>query len=156
MNFCVAILILKMEENTQHFQHIMLYYFNKGKNATETQKMICAVYGDGAVTDRTCQKWFAKFRAEDFSRDDWVHQLRLTAIEALTENTEHYTTQETANILKISKSTVIGENEKRVFYFMEKTRLTFWPTQYLAYRNLPEGTRKEVYEYAEQHYVVLF
>ena len=22
---------------------------------------ICAVYGEGAVTDRTCQKWFAKF-----------------------------------------------------------------------------------------------
>ena len=30
--FCVAILILKMLENTQHFQHIMLYYFKKGRN----------------------------------------------------------------------------------------------------------------------------
>ena len=37
MTFCVAILILKMEENT-HFQHIMLYYFKKGKHATETQR----------------------------------------------------------------------------------------------------------------------
>ena len=27
-----------MEEDTQHFQHIVLYYFSKGKNATETQK----------------------------------------------------------------------------------------------------------------------
>ena len=60
MNFCAAILILKMEEN-MHFQCILLYYFKKGKNATETQKRICAVYGEGAVTDRTCQKWFAKF-----------------------------------------------------------------------------------------------
>ena len=51
MNFCVAILILNMEENQQHFWYIMLYYFKKGKNATETQKMICAVYGEGAVTD---------------------------------------------------------------------------------------------------------
>ena len=59
-----------MEENTQHFQHIMLYYFKKGKNATEMQKKICAVYGEGAVTDWTCQKWFAKFRAGDFSLDD--------------------------------------------------------------------------------------
>ena len=33
MNFCVAILILKVEETTQHFWHIMLYYFKKGKNA---------------------------------------------------------------------------------------------------------------------------
>ena len=38
----------------------MLYYFKEGKNTTETQNKICAVYGEGAVTDRTCQKWFAK------------------------------------------------------------------------------------------------
>ena len=44
-----------------HFRHIMLYYLQKGKNTIETQKKICAVYGEGAVTDRTCQKWFAKF-----------------------------------------------------------------------------------------------
>ena len=43
------------------FQHVILYYFKKGKNATETQKKICAVYGEGAVTDQTCQKWFVKF-----------------------------------------------------------------------------------------------
>ena len=60
MNFCAAILTLKMEEDMQHFWHIMLYYFKKGKNATET-KRICAVYGEGAVTDRTCEKWFVKF-----------------------------------------------------------------------------------------------
>ena len=29
----------------------MLYYFKKGKNATEMQKKICAVYGEGTVTD---------------------------------------------------------------------------------------------------------
>ena len=39
----------------------MIYYFKKGKNATEMQKNICAVYGEGAVTDQTCQKWFVKF-----------------------------------------------------------------------------------------------
>ena len=50
VNFYVAILILKMEEHMQHFCHIMLYYFKKGKNATEMQKQICAVYGEGAVT----------------------------------------------------------------------------------------------------------
>ena len=45
----------------QHFQHIMLYYFKKGKNTTEMQKKICAVYGKDAVIDQTFQKWFAKF-----------------------------------------------------------------------------------------------
>ena len=44
-----------MEENKQHFQHIMLYCFKKGKNATEMQKTVCAVYREGAVTDGMCQ-----------------------------------------------------------------------------------------------------
>ena len=39
----------------------MLYYFKKGKDATETQKQIDAVYGEDTVTDGTCQKWFGKF-----------------------------------------------------------------------------------------------
>ena len=25
------------------------------------KKKMCAMYGEGAVTDRMCQKWFAKF-----------------------------------------------------------------------------------------------
>ena len=45
----------------QHFWHIMLYYFRKGKNATETQRKIYAIYGEGSVTDQTCQKWYVKF-----------------------------------------------------------------------------------------------
>ena len=45
----------------QHFQCIMLYYFKVGKDTTKMQRKICAVYGEGAVIDQTCQKWFAKF-----------------------------------------------------------------------------------------------
>ena len=49
----------------------MLYYFKKGKSATEMQKKVfCAAYGEDAVTDQTCQEWFAKFHAGDFSLDN--------------------------------------------------------------------------------------
>ena len=75
-----------LEEKKQCFQHVMLYYFKKGKNTTETQKKICAVYGEGAVTDRTCQKWFAKFHAGDFSNWMMLHgrvdQLKLIMIKS--------------------------------------------------------------------------
>ena len=47
----------------QHFRHIMLCYFKKGRNTIEMQKKICAVYGEGSVTDQTCQKWLVKFHA---------------------------------------------------------------------------------------------
>ena len=63
VNFCVAILTLKMEEDMQHIWHIMLYYFKSSRNTTETpkKKRIYAVYGEGTVTDPMCQKWFVKF-----------------------------------------------------------------------------------------------
>ena len=84
----------------------MLYYFKKGKNTAEVQKKICAVYGEGAVTDRMCHKWFAKFCAGDFSLDDppWSDQLKLMVISPDTENNQHCSTWEVANILKIPKS----------------------------------------------------
>ena len=61
VNFCAAILTLKMEEGTQDFQCIMLHYFKKGKNTTEMQEKICAEYGEGAVTVQMCQNLFVKF-----------------------------------------------------------------------------------------------
>ena len=73
------------------------------------QKTICAMYGEGAVTDQTCQQWFAKFCAGDFSLDDAPRSGRPVEvdsdqIETLIENNQRYTMQEIADILKISKS----------------------------------------------------
>ena len=137
MNFCVAILILKMEEKKQHFWHSMHYYFKKGKNTTETQKKICAVYGEGAVTDWTCQKWFAKFYAGDFSLDDAPQSGRPVEvdsdqIETLTENNQHYTTGEIADILKMSKSSV--ENHLHQFGYVNC--FDVWVPHKLTEKNL--------------------
>ena len=88
----------------------MLYYFKKGKkNTTEMQKKTCAVYGEGAVTDGTCQNWFAKFCARDFSLDDAPQSGRQVEvdsdqIETLIENNQCYTMQEIADIRKVYRS----------------------------------------------------
>ena len=58
-----------MAEKSNIFAPFVLYYFKKGKNTSEMRKKICAVYGEGAVTDRTRHKWFVKFYAGDFSLD---------------------------------------------------------------------------------------
>ena len=104
-----------MEENKHHFWHIMLYYFKKDKHATETQKKICIVYREGAVTNRMCQKWFVKFHAGDFSLDGapWSgrpDEVDSDQIETLIGNNQCYTMQEIANILKISKSSIEFEH----------------------------------------------
>ena len=85
----------------------MLNYFMNGKNATETPKKIFAVYGEGAVTDIGCQKWFEKFCVIDFSLDNALQSGRPVEvdsdqIETLIKTNQCYTMQETANILKIS------------------------------------------------------
>ena len=58
------------------------------------QKRICAVYGESAVTDQTCQKLFAKFCAGDFSLDDASRSGRPVEvdykIETLIETNQHY------------------------------------------------------------------
>ena len=60
-------------------------------------KTICAVYGEGAVTDQMCQKWFVKFGARDFSLDVAPQSGRLVEIdrdhiETLIENNQCYST----------------------------------------------------------------
>ena len=115
----------------------MLYYFKKGKNTTETQKKICAVYGEGAVTNGMCQKWFAKFCAGDFSLDSSPQLGRLVEvdshqIETLSENNQHYTTWEIADILKISKSSV--ENHLHQLGYIH--RFDVWVARELSEKNL--------------------
>ena len=82
------------------------------------------------MTDQTCQKWFVKFYAGDFSLDDAPLLGRQVEVdsdqtETLIENNQHYISREKANILKLSKSIVIGENEKCIFYFTKKIIWTF-------------------------------
>ena len=70
-----------------------------------------------------CQKWFAKFCAGDFLLDD-APQLGRPAevdkdqIETLTENNQHYTTWEIADILKISKSVKLLVKMKNVPFIL--------------------------------------
>ena len=61
------------------------------------------------MTDRTCQKWFARFCAGDFPLDDITQSGRPVKvdsdqIETLTENNQCSTIRDIADILKISKS----------------------------------------------------
>ena len=86
----------------------LAYYtlFKKGKNATEMRKKICAVYGEGAVTNQMCQKWFSKFRAGSLDNAPWLGrpvEVDRDQIKTLIENNQCSTMWEIADILKTSK-----------------------------------------------------
>lgn len=66
--FCIAVLILKVEEKSNVFGMLCFIISRKIKNTTEMhKKRFVQCMEKGAVTDRTCQKWRAKFHAGDFA-----------------------------------------------------------------------------------------
>ena len=81
------------------------------------------------MTDRKCQKSFAKFHAGDFLQDDgWSGRLvevDSNQIETLIENNVIYTTWEIANILKISKSVKLLVKKKNVSFILWKKHTDF-------------------------------
>lgn len=106
-----------MEGNNVFFRSIMLFYFRKGKNAAKTRKKICAVYGENAVSERMCQKWFSKFRSNDkvseepIDLDDAPRSGRpittdIDQLMSIINSEPHATTREIAARLNIGQSTV--------------------------------------------------
>ena len=67
--FVSFIRLWNMDDNKVHFRHLVLFFYRKGKNATQAANKICAVYDEGAVAERTVRKWFARFKAADFLED---------------------------------------------------------------------------------------
>ena len=64
------------------------------------------MYGEGAVTNQRCQKWFANFHTGDFLLDNAPQSGRsvevgTNQVEAIIESNQHYTMRETTDILKI-------------------------------------------------------
>ena len=95
------------------------------------------MYGEGAVTDRTCQKWFLKFCARNFSLDNTPQSGRPVEfdsyqIKALTKKNQCSTMREIANILKISKSIKLLVKMKNVSFILYKNNIqlsAFFPIQ---------------------------
>jgi Transposase. len=56
--------------NKMFLRGVLLHYFNMKKSAAESHSILMAVYGDRALSERTCQKWFARFKSGDFDLED--------------------------------------------------------------------------------------
>ena len=49
---------------------VLLHYFNMKKTAAESHRILMEVYGEHALSERTCQKWFSRFKSGDFGLED--------------------------------------------------------------------------------------
>ena len=48
----------------------VLHYFNMKKTAAESHRIFVEVYGEHALAERTCRKWFGRFKTCDFGLED--------------------------------------------------------------------------------------
>ncbi|GFY08473.1 histone-lysine N-methyltransferase SETMAR [Trichonephila clavipes] len=86
----------------------VVYY---GKNAAQARKKLTDVYGEGVLTVRQCQNWFAKFRSGNFDVEGAPHSGRPVeadkdAIKALVDANRRITTRQIGLRLNLSNSTV--------------------------------------------------
>ena len=108
----------------------MVYYFKKGKNATEMQKKdLCSVWR--RCWDWPSQRWFAELCAGDFSLDDVPQSGRAAEVDSyqiktIIENDLLYTTWEIANIFKISRSIKLLMKMKNVSFILQKNPNRFF------------------------------
>ncbi|GFU33507.1 histone-lysine N-methyltransferase SETMAR [Trichonephila clavipes] len=126
-----------MESDKQHFRHILLFYYRKGKNAVQARKKLPDVYGEGVLTIRQCQNWFAKFRSgncdvEDAPRSGRPVEADKDAIKALIEANRRITTREIGLRLNLSNSTVYDHLKGLGF----SPKLDVWVPHVLTERNL--------------------
>ncbi|GIY06482.1 histone-lysine N-methyltransferase SETMAR [Caerostris darwini] len=96
-----------MEEQDPHFRRIILYHFQKGKNASQAHKKLCAAYGNEALKERQCQNWFAKYRSGDFSlkndqRSGLPDEVDETHSKVIIDSYRHSTKREIAEKLNVS------------------------------------------------------
>ncbi|GFV26050.1 histone-lysine N-methyltransferase SETMAR [Trichonephila clavipes] len=126
-----------MESDKQHFRHILLFYYRKGKNAVQARKKLTDVYGEGVLTVRQCQNWFAKFRSGNFDVEDAPRSGRPVeadkdAIKALVDANRRITTREIGLRLNLSNSTVYDHLKGLGL----SSKLDVWVPHVLTERNL--------------------
>ena len=103
----------------------MLYYFKKGENTTEMQNIFVQFMEKVLWLIEWIRSSLQNFLLDNAARLGRPVEVDNNQIETLIENNQCSTMQGIASILKISKSIVIGENEKCVFYLTEKWNRLF-------------------------------
>ena len=51
-------------------RRVLLHYINMKKTSAESHRILVEVYREHALAERTCQKWFARFKSGDFGLED--------------------------------------------------------------------------------------
>ena len=89
----------------------VLHYFNMKKTAVESHRILMEVYGEHALAERTCQKWFARFKSDDFGLEDKERpgqpkKFEDEELEALLDDDCCQTQEELAESLEVTQAAI--------------------------------------------------
>jgi len=54
------------EPNSRYLQEVLIFCFNMKKSAAEAHRMLSNIYGEAAISERTCREWFQHFKNGNF------------------------------------------------------------------------------------------
>lgn len=97
--------------NNVFLRGVLLHYFNMKKKATESHRILVEVYGDHALSERTCQRWFGRFKSGNFDLEDEERAGRPTIfedeeLEALLDQDPSQTQEELGKTLGVTQQAI--------------------------------------------------
>lgn len=106
---------------------VLLHYFNMSKTAAECHRILVDVYGEHALAEKTCRKWFAHFKSGDFDLEDKERpgqpkKFEDEELEVLLDEDSCQTLHELATSLAVDLSTV----SKRLKTFGMTHKQGYW------------------------------
>jgi len=101
----------EFQPSKEHIFHCAIYEFNKGNTASRATKNICETYNENSLMERTCQRWFSKFRLGDFGfekkdKNEKKKKYDLDDIDETLKENPFSTIREISSHLNIPKSTI--------------------------------------------------
>lgn len=95
----------------RHLREALLFCFNLRKTAADGHRMLCEAYGEHALSIKTCEYWFRRFKSEDFNTSDKARegrpvQFEDAELEALLSEDSCQTQQELAESLGVTQQLI--------------------------------------------------
>lgn len=125
------------EPNKEHLRHVLIFLFNKKKNAAEAHRTLVEIYGEHSPSVDTCERWFKRFRNGDFDvrnikRENRPKKFEDTELQALLDEDATQTQEMLAEQLNVSRVAI----SKRLKAMQKIQKLGKWVPHMLNERQM--------------------